>query len=473
MKQYLFILTISVLALTLRLSNIQGVGLIFWDEANYLNEAKYLRGTGGQPLSLAKPTYSALVAVSQKLFGETDYAGQLVSAFMGAVTIPVIFFLTKQLFSRKIAILASLLFALIPLHIIFSRLTLSDTTALFFLTLAILLSNLFKSPKMSLLSGFIAGLAYTSNLKLIFIPFLFIFLFRNNLKTLVIWLISFIATLFLWEIPHLISHSFPSYFFQLLTLANDGATIGLTDLSFYPYVIITYLSWPIIILATASLFFKRSKNTVFLLFWILLFTIPLFFNIQKAPRLISFLPIPVSILAALALNYVLEKKIFKEIFLKVIIILLIISPATISILKNINLHSGQKNLNLSFTQPKSQKIITTQLPVTKFYLPNFDIVEFPNNDLNSLRKLFDNGYHYLVVDNQAYASFKDTELLRRIESDLEPIKTFDDNAKANAQFFLEHAQVRKATLIQMLTLQEELNQKRGKYLKIYNLGDFF
>ena len=471
-RQYLYLAIITFLALALRVIIARNTGLTFWDEANYLEEANFLRGIGNQPLALGKPTFSLLIAISQTIVGNKDFAGQIVSAIMGAATVPVIYFLINGLFNRRAAILASALLALSPFHIILSRLILADTTSVFFLTLAILIGVGQKSNNLSALSGIAAGLSFTSNLKLLFIPLLFVLIYRQDLKRLLIWFIFFSLPIIIWEIPHhLISHSFPSYLFQLINLYSSSADLGLYNPLLYPYTLLAYITWPILLLALISL--KQPRKISLFLIWIFLFTLPLLINVHKAPRAISFIIVPIVILAALGLDRILQKKFTQNIIIKILIILFFVSASIPMILQTAKLQSAQKSLSFYFTNPQTQKIITTQFPVTKYYLNNFNIAEFPNNDKNKLKELHREGYRYLVVDNQAFVSFENTSLLQDIESHTIPLATFIDSAKSQEYYFLEHSDFHKTNLIQMINLKEEVVRKRGQYLKIYDLDDYF
>lgn len=81
-----------------------------------------------------RPVYSYITVVSEAIFGYNDFAVRFPSAFFGTLTIILIYFVTKELTqNKKISLISSLLLAIVPWHIQFSR-PAFETTIGFFLT---------------------------------------------------------------------------------------------------------------------------------------------------------------------------------------------------------------------------------------------------------------------------------------------------------------------------------------------------
>lgn len=86
------------------------------------------------------PVYIYLTALSVKLFGLTEWAVRFPSALFGTLTIPLLFFLLQKLFkSYLLSLIASLLLAINPWHLHYSRASFEVTLALFFFLLGTLL----------------------------------------------------------------------------------------------------------------------------------------------------------------------------------------------------------------------------------------------------------------------------------------------------------------------------------------------
>lgn len=83
------------------------------------------------------PLTSYITAFLYSLFGIHEFLGRLVSVAFSLGCIYVIYIFTEMLFSRRIAIYASLLFAVSPLAIYFGRAFMSDSAMLFFSILSL------------------------------------------------------------------------------------------------------------------------------------------------------------------------------------------------------------------------------------------------------------------------------------------------------------------------------------------------
>lgn len=164
-KWYIFGGIIVLLAaLFLRVYNLT-ILPVFVDEAIYVRWAQVMRAESTLrflPLSDGKqPLFMWLVIPFLKLFSDPLLAGRLVSVVSGAATLVGIFLLTYALFkSKKVAIVAALIYAVSPFSFFFDRMALVDSLlstfgiwTLFFALVA--LRNL--RLDFAMLSGFALG----------------------------------------------------------------------------------------------------------------------------------------------------------------------------------------------------------------------------------------------------------------------------------------------------------------------------
>jgi 4-amino-4-deoxy-L-arabinose transferase-like glycosyltransferase len=90
------------------------------------------------------------------------FAGRLMTAFVGALTVPLVYALGARLFGRRTGLLSSALLSLCLLHVVHSHYVTTDVPAAFFVTLSLLFcSLLLHSAEMryTVLAGLVAGLA--------------------------------------------------------------------------------------------------------------------------------------------------------------------------------------------------------------------------------------------------------------------------------------------------------------------------
>jgi hypothetical protein len=139
-------------AVPLGLAGIVGVGLFvrLWDlDANGFNsdEAVYAgqaAALAGNPLYMDQfPVFRAhpmlVQIVLSPLFrsGEVDVAGRVVIAFFGVATTLAVHLLGARLYDRRVGLLAALIVALMPYHVVVSRQVLLDVPMVLFATLTL------------------------------------------------------------------------------------------------------------------------------------------------------------------------------------------------------------------------------------------------------------------------------------------------------------------------------------------------
>jgi len=156
------------------------------------------------------PGYVYLTAASIALFGKNEFAVRFPSAFFGSLTVLLVYYLVKELFSNspfviRNSLIVAFLLAISPWHLQLSRAAFETNLALFFFVFGLWLFLVFlrKSKNWLLFLSFFFFLlaAYTYNSYRLLVPlvlsFLFFFIFfkiPQKRKTLIV--ISFLVFLF-------------------------------------------------------------------------------------------------------------------------------------------------------------------------------------------------------------------------------------------------------------------------------------
>jgi len=197
-RRYFLLIAIFLLAVLLRFWNLGGnPPSLTWDEAAWGYNA-YSLGTDGRdefgrflPYDYLEsfgdfkpPVYAYLDIIPIKIFGLNEFAVRFPSAFFGALTVLVTYFLTKRIFwnskSKKLyALLSALFLTISPWHIMLSRAAFEANVATFFIVSGIWLFLVAVQGKkwVILLSFFSFVLSiYTFNTARIVSPILLIFL---------------------------------------------------------------------------------------------------------------------------------------------------------------------------------------------------------------------------------------------------------------------------------------------------------
>ena len=232
----MFLILIIILACVLRFYMLTTIPIGFGDdEAAFGYNAYSLLKTGHDEWGKYFPfpvfesfgdwklaLYLYLVAISQFFLGVTVFATRFPSAAIGVLAVVATYLLTKELFDKKIALVASLLITISPWHIAASRNAYESDLLIFTITLGtyFFLKGLKKKYYITL-SFLIFGLSfylYRSAWTFIPIFILFlVFLYWDSFKNLRLFLaknIFFFLILLLPLIPTLITFRGQSRFFQ-------------------------------------------------------------------------------------------------------------------------------------------------------------------------------------------------------------------------------------------------------------------
>ncbi len=157
MKSKAFLVLIVVLAILIRLVALTNQGF-YYDEAAYSAHTKlFLEGNSvWQTFGHLPPLYIWMTGLFSLLLGVNALSMRLVSAVFGTLTVVLVFFLAKRWYTEKEAFIASMLIAVMPLHVAFSRFAFIDTMVAFFTLMSIYLVE----SRKYLLSGLVFGLAF-------------------------------------------------------------------------------------------------------------------------------------------------------------------------------------------------------------------------------------------------------------------------------------------------------------------------
>lgn len=283
---------------------------LYTDESVYLVAVKYfLYNHVSAWLSQAwqPPLHTWINSVFVLMFGLTEFSIRLSSAIFGTMTIVVVYWLAKLWYNRKTGILAALLLAILPVHVIYSRTAFSDVMQAFFLLSAILLIELSlvkEGKKYSLLfsSGIFFALAFLikyNSVVLWSVYWIFILIyplikkekkiFKRNLFCIVVSnLVAFVAILiiilFSGGIERLI-YAVNNFIF----LTAVQSTLQHNTYYFHLVVLIEALS-PLLafVLPLAILYFliskKRTRADVLITFLVLLFYLIIIYQQRRYVR---------------------------------------------------------------------------------------------------------------------------------------------------------------------------------------------
>lgn len=159
-----FLLLIIPLYFFTRLANILIIP-IFTDEAIYSYWAQVaLHDPANRFISLEdgkQPLFIWIAAIFQRLIPDPLMATRLVSIFSGLGSLVGIYFLANELFGKKVAKIAAILYIILPFTLLYDRMALFDSLLTMFCIWSVFLSyKMAKNPRLdyALLNGIILGL---------------------------------------------------------------------------------------------------------------------------------------------------------------------------------------------------------------------------------------------------------------------------------------------------------------------------
>lgn len=321
---------LSILYVISRLFNITALP-IFTDEAIYIRWAQI----GGQDASWRfisltdgkQPLFTWLVMASIRMFADPLVAGRIVSVASGFFAMIGMYVLAKEIFKNKwVGITASFLYVISPFALFYDRLAIYDSlvSALFIwnLYLAILLVR-FVRLDIALILGLSLGIGMLNKTSALFSLYLLPFtLILFDWKTKKRW-----SLLLAWLGLVAVSAILSQIVYSILRLSPYFYIIAQKDTIFvYPFSLwithpfeffignitgmfdwlVGYITWPIFLSAIIGLFFvwKTIREKIFLVMcWLFPFIALAFFGRVLYPRFILFMTMPLLVLSAWSLTY--------------------------------------------------------------------------------------------------------------------------------------------------------------------------
>jgi dolichyl-phosphate-mannose-protein mannosyltransferase len=148
-REWIAIAALTLLGAVFRFWGTDRLGLDHFDEGIYafaglwIADPRGLSGLDPGVIAYAPPGFPILVGLSYLLFGIGDLAAIFVSQFLGVLTIPVVGWIGRRTFGPGAGAAAAALAAVSGPHIVFSRMALTDASALLGWLLAIVAGGAF------------------------------------------------------------------------------------------------------------------------------------------------------------------------------------------------------------------------------------------------------------------------------------------------------------------------------------------
>ena len=323
-----------LLFLFTRLINLKLIPL-FVDEAIYLRWAQIAKfDSNWRFISLTdgkQPLFVWATMVMMKLIKDPLVAGRLVSVITGWLTAIGLGLLSYRLFSRRrLAFFCALLYVIGPFYLFYDRMALMDamvgTFSVYALFMAVLLVQTLRLDVALILGAALGGGILTKSsgfLSIYLLPLtLLLFDWKNKkwrfnlLKWASLALLAVIISQLFYNILRL------SPFFNLIAQKNTLFIYPLAEWRQHPWLfflgnlrglidwLTSYLTWPVVALVLAPLFFLRQKPRQILLlygWWLAPFVALALFGKVLFPRFILFMSLPLLILAAYFLEELAKK----------------------------------------------------------------------------------------------------------------------------------------------------------------------
>jgi len=352
------IIIIAAITFITRIVNLLAVP-IFTDEAIYIRWAqigladpahRYISLTDGK-----QPLFTWLMYPFLRIFSDPLFAGRFVSVLAGVAAAVGIYFLSRELFGKKIALMAAFLYISSPFALVYDRLALYDSLlsaiGVWSLYLTILLVTRIRLD-VSLLLGLTIGAGVLtkssawSYLGLIPVSLiLFNFKVKGKIKKLFTWFgffgIAFVIAQIMYNSLRL------SPWFYLIRQKNYSFVMTYGEFMKNPFgtfwpnlyglilMLVGYLTIPVFLMVCYGIFvalLKRDKKIFYLFSW---FAIPFLLEAAIAkvifPRFILFMVMPLLVISAYAILDLQKRLRNKKIF-GLTLVLIILYPVYQSLL---------------------------------------------------------------------------------------------------------------------------------------------
>ena len=331
---------------------------IFTDEAIYsywaqiaLNDPvnRYISLTDGK-----QPLFIWFAAIAQYFIDDPLVATRMVSVASGLGSLIGIYLLANILFSKKVALVASMLYLVLPFTLLYDRMALYDSLLTMLCIWVVLLTvKIAKKPQLdlALLNGFTLGLALitksSANFYLYLLPFSAIFFnFRRSSKSTLLKFVFFLV----------LSASFAEVIYSSLRLSPYFYIIAQKNLTFirtfhevinspFEYLlsnirsiiewIITYTQLPLVLLFIAGSLFGLVKKNLAVIYLLILIVAPLsaeaLFNKVLYPRFVLFYYPFIILIIAYSIEQALNRFLSKKIFVYPLLLIAFLIPGLTSL----------------------------------------------------------------------------------------------------------------------------------------------
>jgi len=255
---------------------------------------------------------------------------RILMGLLAVVDTFLVYKISENRYNRRIALIASVLFAVMPISWITRRILL-DSILLPFLLLSILFAIYTKGSNNKifintpLVSGIFLGVSIFTKIPIItLIPFVGFFIYSNNnksLKILALWFVPVILIPLIWPIHALLVGEFNQWWHGIYYETHRDQILAETHFESKPLLesinVFFKIDPVLLVLGSAGLIYGAIKRDLFLLLWIIPFTIFFYFiGFAQYFHVIPILP-PLCIGSAKLINdlsyIVIKKKIQQKI----------------------------------------------------------------------------------------------------------------------------------------------------------------
>ncbi len=386
-----------------------------WDSVQFALAIDHYSIAEHLPHAPGYPIYILMGKLVNIFLKDPSKSLTFLSVFFGAITVIPVYFFAKKSFNKDTAIVASLIFILIPVGWMLSEVALTNAPGLFFVSsLVTAIFYYSKSLKrllaLSFISGLILGIRFTE--APIAVSILILCLSRFPLKNYLYALILFTLGNLIWMVPLILITGLSEFMNSYLWISNyiihHDAKLGTDILSLDVLHIrvtkllhllkISYSSLLLLLafIAVSTVIIKKTFikefGYLFILIWLFSYLLPLVFIYNlEVPRYTLPLAPPISILAALAIGRALKyKPVFIVLIISTIVTLLSQSlsqlirfqnqtPPNIAIVKFVRDNFKPENTTIiaSYTYRQFQYYAPKY---STYYSDKIDHVEIPKNN---------------------------------------------------------------------------------------------
>lgn len=351
-KPIVWLCLIVIFYFVTRLINLTALP-IFTDEAIYIRWSQIgAQDAGWRFISLTdgkQPLFTWFVMAAIRVFSDPLFAGRFVSVVSGSAGMIGMFFLGKELFSNtRIGVIASILYIISPFTLMYDRMALYDSLVAAFsiwnLYLAILLVRRIRLD-VALIFGLTLGVGMLNKTNAFFSLYLLpvtIVLFdwkkERKIPRLLTWIGLCVLSAVLSQAIYGILRLSP--FFYLVSLKDALFVYPLREWITHPFLflqgnlhgefdwLINYLTIPLLLASFAALVLDLKKimeKFLLVCWWFAPFFALSLFGKVLYPRFLLFMSMPLLILSAYSIDWILGK--MKNRFVQVIIIAVLCLPS--------------------------------------------------------------------------------------------------------------------------------------------------